>query len=444
VTVAEPVVKAIGDSVWVIWKNANGTEPRAVLEFARVAEHRDSLSAEVSVHNGANTELHWARVNLVSTQARNALVKAVEEREPMDDWRTIIGRSCRLVAKHVRTGEPAVPLVAEPPRVEQWMVNGLIIRDQLNVLFGDGGTGKSYMALALGLSGLLRRPLSARRRMVPLKRVLYLDWESGRHEQAARLWRLTEGFQSAAIDGALMHRTMRRPLVDDIAAIRAEVSRHEVDFVVADSLAPACGPEPETAGAIVPALLALRSLAVTVLIIAHVSHQSASSKAPARPFGSVFVHNLARSTIEVRRSDPDTPDVGSYVLSLYHRKVNDGRSAPPSALQLTFGPSGAVKISGSQPDSGGASLGFQILDALSSGSKKSAALAEELDAAPNAIRAELSRLEKRNAVVRVGDPGTGRGRQSEWARLDTKRSTKAHQEEEDRALSDSGDDDLPF
>jgi AAA domain len=207
--VAEPVVKAIGDSVWVIWKNANGTEPRAVLEFARVAEHRDSLSAEVSVHNGANTELHWARVNLVSTQARNALAKAVEEREPMDDWRTIIDRSCRLVAKHVRTGEPAVPLVAEPPRVEQWMVNGLIIRDQLNVLFGDGGTGKSYMALALGLSGLLRRPLSARWRMAPLKRVLYLDWESGRHEQAARLWCLTEGFQSAAIDGALMHRTMR-------------------------------------------------------------------------------------------------------------------------------------------------------------------------------------------------------------------------------------------
>ena len=111
---AEPTIKPIGDSIFVIWKEpacSPSAEPRAVLEFSRLAEHRDSLSAEVSVHNGAGAELHWARVNLTSTQGRSTLLKAIEDQDEQDGWRHIVDRSCRMVAKHVRTGEPAQPLV---------------------------------------------------------------------------------------------------------------------------------------------------------------------------------------------------------------------------------------------------------------------------------------------------------------------------------------------
>ena len=223
--------------------------------------------------------------------------------------------------------------------------------------------------------------------------------------------------------------------------MRAEVARGGVDLVIADSLAPASGPEPEHADAALGALLALRSLAVTVLCIAHVSKAQADTKAPSRPYGSVHIQNLARSVIEARGSEAD--DQEESTVSLYHRKSNQGRRQSPSALRFTFDPTGAIRVGAGEPDTGGASLAFQILDALQAGPLKSARLAEQLDSMPNAIRAAMSRLEKRNMVMRLGESGVGRGHETEWGLVDRKRTHKAQHAEHERALS--GDqDEVPF
>jgi AAA domain len=432
------VLKPIGDSIWVV-SNTRGV----TIEFSRIVEHHDSLSAEVLIAGTDGHEIHWGRVNLVSTQGRSALVKVLEEAEPTGDWRRITDRSCRMVAKHVRTGEPAVPLIAEPPSPEQYIVDGTVPKDQPTVLFGDGASGKSFTALALSVSGLLRRQLSARWRVAPLRRVLYLDWEASRAEQQARLWRLTQGFKSEPVDGALLHRTMRRPLIDDIVAIRAEVARQQVDFVVVDSLAPACGPEPETAGSVVPCLLALRSLATTVLIIAHVSKSAADAKAPARPFGSVFVQNLARSVIEARGSESEG-DSRDLVVTFFHRKVNSGARRPPSALRFEFAPSGVITISPGSPDSSGASVPFRILQALKSGPKKPGQLAEELDEPAPSIKKNLQRLENRDAVMRIpGHEAGGRGKEQEWA-LVTNRDANRDTDPFAVPVCERDDDAVPF
>lgn len=435
---ADPVLKPLGDSLFVIWKD------RAVLEFARVSEHRDSLSAEVTVSNAAGTELHWARVNLASTQGRNAVVKAVEEAEPTDDWRPMIERACRLVAHHVRTGDPAVPLVATAPETaHRWAVEGWMPHGQITVLFGDGGSLKSYLALTLATTGLLDRALTPRWHMRALHRVLYLDWEADRAEQQTRLWRLTSGLGSIPCDGAILHRTMRRPLRDEIVALRTEVARGGVDFVIADSLAPASGPEPEHADAALGALLALRSLAVTVLCLAHVNKLQADAKAPARPYGSVHIQNLARSTIEARASEAD--DHAQATVSLYHRKSNHGPKMMPAALRFTFDPSGAIRIGPGTPDLGPTSVAFQLLEALRSGSKLSVALAEELDVTPATLRSTLSRLEKRGMVMRITDGGRGRGQETEWGLTDSKRGSKRDTPDRDATLSREDDDDrVPF
>jgi hypothetical protein len=83
------------------------------------------------------------------------------------------------VIEHVRTGEPSVPLTPERFGPGKWLVDGLVPKDDITVVFGDGGVGKSYLALSTALAGLLRRPLSNRWRVAPLERVLILDWESG-------------------------------------------------------------------------------------------------------------------------------------------------------------------------------------------------------------------------------------------------------------------------
>lgn len=433
---ADPVLRTIGDSVWAVWPE------RATFEFSRIHEHGDTLSAELSVVSVTAGELSWARLNIASTQGRATLAKTLEEREPTEDWRTLVDRSCRLMAAQLRKGTPAVPLIAAPPETARWLVDGLIPHGQITVLCGDGGTGKSYLALTLALASVLQRAPSARWTVAPTQRVMYLDWESDRTEQQARLWGLAQGLASEPGDGLILHRTMRRPLKDEIVALRGEVATQNVDFVVADSLGPACGPEPETADAAVTTLLALRSLAVTVLVLAHVSKASADAKAPARPFGSVYVQNLARSVIEARRSEGD--DDGGFTLSLYHRKSNHGRLVKPSALRFDFEPTGVVRVGPGEADVAGASLAFQILDVLKNGSKESAALIEALDCSPGTLRSALSRLEKRGMVTRLGDAGQGRGNKSQWALLDTKRGTKRGNEIDHDALSENGDDPIPF
>jgi len=434
VTPTDPVLTPLGDSLWVVWPE------RGTLEFARVAEHSDSLSAEVTVVSVAAGELSWSRLNLASAQSRAGLARLLEERDPGQDWRAMLDRSCRLVARHLRAGEPAVALVPAPPPAAHWLVEGLVPAGQLSVVFGDGGVGKSYLALALALAGLLARPLSARWRVAPLRRVLYLDWESGRDEQQARLWRLTRGLGSTPVDGALLHRTMRRPLLDDLPALRAEVAREHVDLVIADSLAPACGPEPETASAVVPALLGLRSLAVTVLILAHVSKQTADVRAPGRPFGSVFVQNLARSTIEARRSEATGEGEPGYTLTLYHRKANEGEMLRPSALDFRWTDPGTLTVRAGQAEMGWASLPQQVLDALRT-PKTARQLAEELEVTPASAKKTLQRLEKRDNVIRLSGTDGGRGNEQLWARTDRKRDMDGAQPGHTR---EPGEDDPPF
>ena len=426
----EPSVKPIGDSIFVTYHG------RAILEFARFSESRDTCSAEVTISTWEGTELHWARVNLASTQGRSALSKAVEEAEPAGDWRPMLERACRVVAKHLRVGEPAVPLIAAPLSTAspRWWIDGWMPERQLSVLFADGGTGKSYLALALVLAGLFARPLSPRWRVGRVQRALYLDWESDREEQQYRLWRLCAGLGSEPVDRAILHRTMRRPLREEIGAVRAEVAREAVDCVIADSLAPACGPEPESADAAVTTLLALRSLAVTTLCLAHVSKVAADSKGPARPFGSVHIQNLARSVIEARSSELDTQE--ESILSLYHRKSNHGRRCIPSALRFTWDPSGAIRITGAAPEFGGATLAFQILEALKPGPKETVALAEELDASAATIRSTMTRLENRGMVLRLVGSQGGRGQNTQWGLIDTNRGINRGNADDSATVSD--------
>ncbi len=357
----EPVLKPLGDSLWVVWTSRGLT-----MEFSRVVEHRDTLTAELSVVSETAGFLHWARLNLASTQARTSLTRALEEADPSQSWRDLIEKSCRMVALHIRIGDPAVPLSPIEPSVGRWLIEPYIPLGDITVLFGDGGTGKSLLALALTLSGLLGHPLGGIWSIRDIKRAVYLDWESDRQAHAERLWGLAQALEMPP-DGAILHRRLYRPLTEDISAIRADCDRHEADLVIVDSLGAACGAEPESADAAVRTLMAIRGLRGTKLVIAHVSKAAADQTRGARPFGSVYVQNLARSTIEMRRQEEGAPNEGSLALTLYHRKSNHGRLGRPMAFSFDWGVDGAIAIQRGQPDLAGASLSTQILAALKTG-----------------------------------------------------------------------------
>lgn len=250
-------------------------------------------------------------------------------------------------------------------------------------------SGKSLLALAIAAAGILGHALSPRWRVGPVRRALYLDWESDRQTHAERLWGLTSHREAPPAD-AILYRRLWRPLTDHLDAIRADAARHEADLVIVDSLAPACGPEPESGDASVRTLSALGALLpATILVVAHVSKTSGDGGGRTRIYGSVFNTNLARSTVEVKLDEARSAD-HRLAMSLRHDKSNLGPKVKPSALTFEWDEAGHILVSGGEVSSSIKSLPDRIADAIRGGRRSAHDIAEEVGRPVNEIRARLA------------------------------------------------------
>ncbi len=403
-----PAIITEGDDYRVTWPDA--------VEFFAVAprESGEGLHAEVTITLRGDV-LSWGRLNLASTSMREGLVKKLGQAAAEVPWRERLELACRLIAQRVRIGSPIVTLAPTMPEPGgRFLVDKLMPISETTVISGDGGAGKGHLALALALA--LTRDVAlpcGLRPIVTPTRVLYLDWESCREEQEERLFLLAAGL---SVDPpAVEYRAMTRPLADDIATIRAEVTRRRVGLVIADSAGPAAGGEPEGADSAIRLMTALRSLApATRLLLAHVSKASAESPGPARPYGSVFISNLARSVWEIRRSAEEESDL---LVALYHRKVNRGRLHQPISLRFTFHDDRVTLHGQDIADSGDllarASLSKRVLTALKTGAATVADLAAGLDSSEDTIGRIVRRLAGKRVVINVAEQ-VGKGHPSKW------------------------------
>ncbi len=377
-------------------------------------ETGDGVHAEVSVTSGIVGALHWGSLNLASTAARETLVKKLAAAHPGTPWRAILERVCRETAEAIRRGAPVVVLEPAPATASRYLVEKLLPGGETTVVFGDGGSGKSLLALAVAVAVSTQTPLPGGLRPVGRTNVLYLDWESTEDVHAERLAGLLKGLELAAAPG-IYYRPMARALADDGARLRSDISKRGIGLVVVDSFGPACGAEPETADSAIRLMNALRTFGtVTRFLVAHVSKAGADLRTgAARPFGSVYVQNLARSVWEVRRPD-DEGEV--LVLGLYHRKVNAGRRLPPLGLRIEFSES-AIRLRAQdlaeEPDLlARTSLSFRLLQALKTGPGTVDELAEATETSQDAARKVLNRLDSRGKVIRLNEV---RGRKNVWA-----------------------------
>ena len=398
----DPEIKAFGDLVAAVWPGC-----QIIMEFSRFTEHRDSLSAELHVSNEIGS-LHWSRINMASTTGRRDVIRALEDAHPLEGWRPMLDRACQLVATHLRAGEPAQEIMPTLAEADAYLVTPWIPMNEISVLYGPGGTAKSLFCLCTVIAGIMGYSLGGPWSVGPIKRALYLDWESGKRAHDRRAGKLLQAIETLP-RGRMYHKRLRRPLTDVVSEVRAEAWKLETDVVVMDSLGAACGPEPESAGAALGALQALGSLPGTKLVIAHLS-KAAMELPQGRPFGSVYVENTARSTIELR---PRESEPSSLTVTLRHAKHNDGPKAAPCGMTFTFDDSGIV-LTAAKADPGSQTLAQQILSVLS-GKRGVADIADDLGANKASVRTELYRLAERSKVLRF--PG-GKGAETLWGRRD--------------------------
>lgn len=363
-----------------------------------------SLTGEVLVKTllpGVPSHLHQARLNLTSTVARRTLAKHLEERLPELDWGGIIEQACVLVLRAYREGEPVLAVRDVPPRQgPRYRLDPLLLEGHPNMIFGAGGVGKSLLAVYFAVlvsAGHQRNGLS------PMPgNVLYLDYETSAEELRERVVAIEAGLGEPGFSN-ILYRFSHQPVANDIEQIQRLVSDKQIEFVIIDSMGPACGADPNSPEAVIAYFTALRSLRITTLTIDHVAKNATTPT----PYGSVYKTNLSRSVFELRHQQE--PGEDSMPMGLYHRKANFGKLIPPVGLAATFTPSTITFSSCSVRDVPALAEGMSVRERikgllLQSSPLTAKDIAEELNIPQVSVRGILNRHRDKVFTRTTDDP----------------------------------------
>src|SRR5262245_24784203 len=297
-----------------------------IFESDRLRWDHEELKGELTVRcdlpgaRSINGCLSRGTFNFSSPRTRKEQAKLLRERAQTNgdlDWDGQLEEFCQRVIEAERTGDPDVDLrtLPKPERGDEISINDLLFpRRHPSIIFGDGGTAKSYIALWVA-GTLAQQGLS----------VAFFDWELCGDDHRDRLERMF-GLEMPEIRYVLCD----RPLVVEADRLRRIVRERNVDYAIFDSVAVACDGPPEAAEVASRYFRAVRQIGCGGLHVAHVS--KSSEAADQKPFGSAFWHNLARCTWNVQ-ADPEN---NSLRLGFFNRKANLGPIRPPVSLLASF------------------------------------------------------------------------------------------------------------
>ena len=313
-------------------------DERITVRVDRITEDKKSLWGEITVRGAFPPEPGWHHIfheglNLLAGRTRRSIAKLLKDQVQQIDWDEVLEQVCLGVIQRHREGEPVVQVRDIPkPESIKWRVEPIMIEGVPTLIYGYGGTGKSY--LAAYFASLISEGYSAQRFMPEPGPVLYLDYENTEADNARRFDALHVGL--GLLDRSSVHyRRCSQRLATDIQEIHKIVLERGIQTVVVDTAGPACGGDPESAQSSIQFFMALRSLNVTSLVLAHKSKMSGSTG----PFGSVYWMNYPRNVFHVKKSQAEEEEV--LHIGLFHEKANDGRLMKPIGFRLEFLSDGA-------------------------------------------------------------------------------------------------------
>jgi hypothetical protein len=375
-----------------------------MLDVDRLRREQHALVGELSVYsdiaggkkiNDAGA-IHVADFNLSSADARvkRANLLGQASNAPDVDWRALLEELAVRTITAEREGSPARLLSQyEKPGIDALfhVANWPVLRDHASIMFGDGGTLKSYLALYLA-GQLARSGLN----------VLYNDWELDGADHRGRLELLFPG------DMPVVHYLRcDRPLIAEADRIAREVRRLSIDYTINDSIAFATGGPPEAAEHATAYFRAVRQIGVGSLHLAHITKGENSDQ---KPFGSSFWHNSARATWYVKQASAST-DGQRVQIGLFNRKSNLTRRHPAVGFEFDFGPEATVVSSVNLAEvedlAGELPLWQRIKHALQAGSGRPRSieeLADDLGAKVDSIKKAVSPKRNKSMFVLVPSP----------------------------------------
>jgi len=382
------------------------------LIFDRLTDVRGSVNAELTVVLGATELLAGVDVGLKSDAAQSKLAVGLQAIAPAIPWKVLLQRACSLVLKRHREGEPLRILTVNTP-VEPltFQISPLVFRGKATVLYGDGGLGKSSLALLCAMlvsTGETVAGIAALRGVA-----LYLDYEDSYDVHVRRMQAIAKSHPALA-RADVRYQACTEPLANLTHMLLRRIQTEGITFLVLDSLAAATGGD-AGAEAATKVYRAIRTLSVEALIIAHVPKAPAEGQEPSI-YGSVFHKNFARSTWELRKEQEVGDDTA--ILGVFNRKSNLSRLHHPLGIKVTqnsdntvmayevFDLSQAAELATALP------LASRIRNLLEDGTLRSSqVIAESLTAPLASVKAVLSKHKGRKWHM------IGENRDAQWTVL---------------------------
>lgn len=366
----------------------------------RTRRRFDELHGELTVTctlPGARTyggALSVSDLNLSSQRARQERAQYLSGRAGGDlDWVGLVEEFVQRVLVAERTGQPAVLLrdIPRPKADDVLYADGLpLLARHPMILFGDGGSAKSY--LALRTAGLLDRQGI---------RVGVFDWELAGEDHRERLEMLFPG----DLPG-IYYARCEKPLVHEIDRLRRIVRDERLQYAIMDSVAFACDGPPEAAEVAGKYFRATRQLGDVGTL--HIAHVSKAENADQKPFGSAFWHNGARATWFCKLAESQ-PDSGSISVGLFNRKSNMGPLRSPLGYDITFTETETVFHRASVADcpdlAGNMSVRQRMAHLLRLGSMSPEGIADEISSSAETVKRTARRNKQMFTVLPGGNLG---------------------------------------
>lgn len=298
------------------------------MQFSSFRETSESLTAQVAIRSKLPLYpgmLHEKRFNLLSSQTQSQWAKYLEGITPAAKlpWSLLLEEACAVVRRAHMAGDPGVLLKDIPrPAGGSWIVPGLVLARMPTIWFGQGGDGKSLLAMAAAGAIQYGRPeLFGGLPINERKRVLWLDWEFDGWENAQRARAML------GEEPEIVYARCYGHISKQVERIQNLIITHDAGYLVIDSAAFAAGGKPEDSESVNELFDALRRFDLGCLILAHETKGSDHEM----PFGSVYWWNGARNIWYVAKEQAEQSGDGPVLLDigLFHKKTNKGKLYPP-------------------------------------------------------------------------------------------------------------------
>lgn len=216
-------------------------------------------------------------------------------------------------------------VLSDAPNIEQsYLVESLVPKGLITIIYGQGGTLKSYISLYLGYCVANGLPFLGF--PVESTNVLYLDYELSAAQHAIRLSKFGNSIIKENSNNVYYQQT-KTPLIE-LDKLQEFVKTHNIGLIIIDSFGAAMGKDVSSTPKALQCFKYLNSLGVTIFILDH------CAKAGKTVYGSAYKFNEARSVIHAEMKERGE---GFSIIGLEHTKHSTGAPIENLGVKVSFG-----------------------------------------------------------------------------------------------------------